>query len=106
MLNSCDRLEVADEHLRRGERMNEVDTREAWVKIPMPDEPDATSEAGNPYDFGFVPAMSRLIATHPDIEPLFGALFQQIMFAPGGALSRAEREMTAAVSAAAQDCFY
>ncbi len=26
--------------------------------------------------------------------------------APGGALDRAEREMTASVAAAAQDCFY
>ena len=86
--------------------MREVDTREAWVKIPTAAERAAMSEKGSPYDFGFVPAMSGLLATHPDIGPLFRALFRQIMFAPGGALSRAEREMTAAVASAAQDCFY
>ena len=50
--------------------------------------------------------MSGLVATHPEVGPPFSALYQQIMFAPGGALSRAEREMTAAVASAAQDCFY
>ena len=35
----------------------------------------------------------------------FGALFGEIMFAPGD-LSRAEKEMVAGVAAAAQDCFY
>ena len=79
---------------------------EAWVKIPTPEERAAMSDAENPYDFGFIPAMGGLIATHPQIGPLFGALYQQVMFAPEGALSRAEREMTAAVAAAAQDCFY
>jgi len=42
---------------------------------------------------------------HLQIAPFFGALFMQIMFAPG-ALSRREREMVAAVAAAAQDCHY
>ena len=86
--------------------MGEVDTREAWVEIPTPAEREGMRDEGSPYDFGFVPAMGGLVATHPDIGPLFFALYQQIMFAPGGALSRAEREMTAAVAAAAQDCFY
>ena len=58
------------------------------------------------YNFGFIPAMGGLIAAHPDIGQHFFGLYQQIMFAPEGALSRAEREMTAAVTAAAQDCFY
>jgi alkylhydroperoxidase family enzyme len=60
---------------------------------------------GGIYDFGFVPAMTRLVMAHPGIAPAFGALFVQIMFAPG-ALERPEREMVAAVAAAAQDCFY
>ena len=85
--------------------MGEVDTREAWVKILTPAERAARGK-GHPYDFGFIPAMAGLVATHPEIGPLFSALYQQIMFAPGGALSRAEREMTAAVASAAQDCFY
>jgi alkylhydroperoxidase/carboxymuconolactone decarboxylase family protein YurZ len=60
---------------------------------------------GGQYDFGFVPAMGRLIMAHPQIAPAFGALFAQIMFAPG-ALERREREMVAAVATVAQDCFY
>ena len=85
--------------------MSEVDSREAWVKIPTPAERATMGAKGSPYDFGFTSAMAGLLATHPEIGPPFRALYQQIMFAPG-ALSRAEREMTAAVAAAAQDCFY
>ena len=86
--------------------MSEVDAREAWVKIATPAERAAMFQKGFPYDFGFIPAMSGLLAAHADIGPLLQKLFRQIMFAPDGALSRAEREMTAAVAAAAQDCFY
>ena len=49
--------------------------------------------------------MVRLIGAHERIAPFFGALFQQIMFAPGS-LERREREMIAAVASAAQDCRY
>jgi Carboxymuconolactone decarboxylase family len=77
---------------------------QAWVQLP-----DAQALAplfeNHPYNFGFVAAMGRLIATHDSIGPLFAVLFNQIMFAEG-ALSRAEREMVAAVAAAAQDCHY
>jgi alkylhydroperoxidase/carboxymuconolactone decarboxylase family protein YurZ len=78
---------------------------EAWVA--MPDETALRSYigSGHPYDFGFLPAMARLVAAHTNIAPFFGALFRQIMFEPG-ALSRREREMVAAVAAAAQDCHY
>jgi alkylhydroperoxidase/carboxymuconolactone decarboxylase family protein YurZ len=60
---------------------------------------------GHPYDFGFVAGMSRLIMAHAEIAPFFGGLFRQIMFQEG-TLTRREREMVAAVAAAAQDCFY
>jgi len=77
---------------------------EAWVRLP-----DAQSLAplfeNHPYNFGFVAAMGRLIAAHDSIGPLFAALFNQVMFAEGS-LGRAEREMVAAVAAAAQDCHY
>ena len=86
--------------------MSEADTREAWVTLPTPTERAAMSEKGHPYDFGFVSAMSGLLGAHPEIGPAFRALYKQVMFAPGGELNRAEREMTAAVAAAAQDCFY
>ena len=78
---------------------------DAWVRMPTGDEARVYMGSGHPYDFGFVPGMARLILAHPGIAPLFGALFQRIMFAPG-ALSRPEREMVAAVAAAAQDCRY
>jgi hypothetical protein len=77
---------------------------QAWVK--MPSEAELAPQMENhPYSRGFVPAMGRLIASHPRIGPAFMGLYEQIMFAPG-ALARDEREMVAAVTAAAQDCFY
>jgi len=80
---------------------------EAWVTIPTEDERRAQLPPGPAagYDFGFLPAMGRLLAAHPTIGPLFGALFRQLMFEPGY-LERPEREMVAAVAAAAQDCHY
>jgi alkylhydroperoxidase/carboxymuconolactone decarboxylase family protein YurZ len=57
------------------------------------------------YDYGFVGEMSVLMNAHPLIGPALGELFMQVMFAPG-ALTRPEREMVAAVAAAAQDCEY
>ncbi len=79
--------------------------KEAWVMMPAGDEIRAARSERSPYDFGFVPAMGRLLMTHPRIGRAFGQLFAEIMFAPG-VLSRAERELVAAVAAAAQDCFY
>ena len=82
--------------------------REAWVTIPTEEEHRASlppgARAGN-YDFGYLPAMGRLQARHKEIGPLFGALYRQVMFGPGE-LDRQEREMVAAVAAAAQDCRY
>ncbi len=79
--------------------------QQAWVKMPAEDEVRAKRAERSPYDFGFVPNMGRLLMTHPRIGPAFGALFSEIMFAPG-VLSRAEKEIVAGVAAAAQDCFY
>jgi alkylhydroperoxidase family enzyme len=59
----------------------------------------------SPYNFGYRSEMGTLLSAHPRIGPAFWALFSEIMFAPG-ALTRAEREMVAAVAAAAQDCHY
>ena len=82
--------------------------REAWVSIPTEEEHRASlppgARAGN-YDFGYLPAMGRLQAKHQGIAPLFGALYRQVMFG-SGELDRQEREMVAAVAAAAQDCRY
>ena len=86
----------------------EENVREAWVNIPTEEElrdslpPGA--RAGN-YDFGYLPAMGRLQATHNRIGAMFSALYREVMFGPG-ALDRQEREMVAAVAAAAQDCRY
>ena len=82
-----------------------MDNRAAWVEMPTEDQIRELFGSGGVYDFGFVPAMSRLIMSHPGIAPAFGGLFVQIMFGPGS-LERAEREMVAGVAAAAQDCFY
>jgi len=79
--------------------------REAFIDLPS-DESIGPSMQGHPYDFGFVSNMGRLLRAHPRIAPRFGALFAEIMFTPGGALDRREREMIAAVAAAAQDCHY
>ncbi|CAN5715857.1 hypothetical protein BH18ACT15_BH18ACT15_04010 [soil metagenome] len=78
---------------------------QAWVQLPSKEDIRARLPAGYPYDFGFVAGMSRLARAHEEIGEAYGALFRQIMFAPG-ALSRAEREMVAAVATAAQDCHY
>jgi len=55
------------------------------------------------YNFGFISSMGRLLAAHPRIGPAMRDFFYEVMFAPG-ALSRAEREMVAAVASAAQSC--
>lgn len=82
--------------------------REAWVTIPTEAELRAQLPPGRayPYDFGFLPAMGRLLRTHGRIGKAFMQLFSEIMWAPEGALSRQEREMIAGVAAAAQDCYY
>lgn len=82
----------------------ENDKNRAWVQMPDHETMRPMFD-GHPYDFGFVPGMGRLIATHDGIGPLFSSLFDQIMFEKGS-LTRAEREMIAAVAAAAQDCHY
>ncbi len=78
---------------------------DAWVNLPGEQEIRRLVPSGHPYDFGFITGMQRLIMAHMGIAPLFATLFRQIMFEPG-ALTRAEREMVAAVAAAAQDCHY
>ena len=65
-------------------------TREAWVAIPTEDElrsslPPGT-RAGN-YDFGYLPAMGRLQATHKAIGPMFGPV-------PGGHVRSGQAEPT------------
>lgn len=71
---------------------------EAWVELPPRDE------AGFHYH-GVIPNMGRLIAAHPRVGPMFGALFVETMFGDG-VLEYEERELVAAVTAAAQDCVY
>lgn len=83
-------------------------TREAWVAIPGEETVRAALPPGAtyPYDFGFLPAMGRLIRTHRRIGAVWLPLFREIMWSPDSILSRQEREMIAAVAAAAQDCHY
>ena len=80
--------------------------QQAWIRLPTEDELRQGAPASrSPYNFGFVGAMGKLMAAHPGLGPTFGAHFQAVMFGPG-VLSRAEREMVAAVTSAAQECFY
>jgi alkylhydroperoxidase family enzyme len=86
--------------------MKHDSTPDAWVRLPSPESfSDGDFPRQHPYNFGNVPAMARLLRAHPGIAPHFGHLFGTIMFGPG-ALTRAEREMVAAVTASAQDCHY
>jgi len=78
---------------------------EAWVRIPTEEELGWSADSPAGYGFSFLPAMGRLIMAHPGIGPAFVQLLMTVMFGPGS-LSRRERELVAAVSAAAQDCFY
>ena len=82
--------------------------REAWLTIPTEAEVRAQLPPGRmyPYDFGFLPAMGRLLRTHGRIGGAFLKLFGEIMWTPESSLRRGEREMIAAVAAAAQDCHY
>jgi len=92
--------------MERKARMKTNTSEEAWVELPDQSTiAEAPGRRNHPYNFGYVAGMSRLIMAHPRIAPAFGALYASIMFVPG-ALSRAEREMVAAVAAAAQDCHY
>jgi hypothetical protein len=83
--------------------MVETNERQAWVQLPDPGEIRPSRQG---YSFGFVPGMGRLLRAHPRIGRAFSTLFAEIMFSPEGVLSRREREMVAAVAAAAQDCTY
>ena len=81
---------------------------EAWIRIPTEEERRAQFPSGTRlgnYDFGFVPAMGRLLAAHDRIGPAFSALIKEIMH-NSEFLSRQECETVAAVTAAAQDCHY
>lgn len=78
---------------------------EAWVSMPSEEAIRSFMQSGHVYDFGFLTGMQRLVMSHLGIAPFFGRLFQEIMFGPGE-LRRREREMVAAVAAAAQDCHY
>ena len=96
--------------------MAERTVQGAWVALPgdeqlramqappAPGAPAAQTVARG-YDFGFVAGMSRLLMAHDRLGPLFRQLFRELMFGPGH-LDRREREMVAAVAAAAQDCHY
>lgn len=81
----------------------------AWVALPSDDEFRATLKGQtHPYETfmgGVVPHMGRLIIAHDLIGQALVALGSVVLFGPG-TLSRAEREMVAAVTSAAQDCAY
>jgi alkylhydroperoxidase/carboxymuconolactone decarboxylase family protein YurZ len=83
------------------------DEQQPFIQLPTEEQLRAhmKPEMKTPYDFGFIGGMSRLVAAHQRIGAALRAFFGEVMFAPG-ALTRAEREMVAAVASAAQDCEY
>jgi alkylhydroperoxidase/carboxymuconolactone decarboxylase family protein YurZ len=86
------------------------ETQNAFIHLVTPEELRARpAGAGgakpSSYNFGYASGMGRLLATHERIGRAMQGAFHEIMFAPG-ALTRAEREMLAAVASAAQDCQY
>jgi alkylhydroperoxidase/carboxymuconolactone decarboxylase family protein YurZ len=82
-----------------------LEESQPFITLPTEAEVRARMKPGtkNPYDFGFIAGMSRLLSAHERIGTAMRAAFGEIMFAPG-ALDRSEREMVAAVASAAQDC--
>lgn len=89
--------------------MRKHNETEAWVALPSDEEFRATLKGqSHPYQTfmgGVVPHMARLIIAHDSIGQALATLGSVVLFGPG-ALSRSEREMVAAVTAAAQDCAY
>jgi hypothetical protein len=89
--------------------MADETVRAAWVDM-VPKEELARRMAGAPpgstlYDFGFIGNMSQLMRTHTRLAATWGPHFLAVM-GEGGHLSRMEKELVAAVAAAAQDCHY
>jgi alkylhydroperoxidase/carboxymuconolactone decarboxylase family protein YurZ len=87
--------------------MDEQAKSDAWVALPSEAQVRADMPAGakTPYDFEFLPNMTRLLMAHPRLGLSFRRHFSEVMFKPG-VLSRQEKELVAAVTAAAQDCHY
>ena len=75
---------------------------DAWVRLPPR---DLLRKYGVKDHHGFIPAMAQLVAAHGRVAVQFGALSEAVMGSPG-VLTRRDRELVAAVTAAAQDCFY
>lgn len=87
--------------------MDEHAKSDAWVALPSAEQVRAEMPAGvtTPYDFEFLPNMTRLLMAHPRIGLSFRRHYSEVMFKQG-VLSRREKELVAAVAAAAQDCHY
>lgn len=78
---------------------------EAYIALISREEAGRRRPADHPYNPGVVPAMGRLLMTHPRIGPAIDVLQTELMFGDGR-LDRSEREILAVVASAAQDCHY
>lgn len=86
--------------------MHAEENAESWIELAgIEFTREQLKKRDVSYDEDCVANMSRLLAAHTAIGPLFSHLYDEIMDGPG-TLSRREREMLATVTAAAQDCFY
>lgn len=89
--------------------MTAATQKEAWIDLPTEDEVRAAAGGrSHPYEAfmgGRIARMGRLVFAHPAIGPAMRQLSSAVLFGPG-ALSRPERELVAAVTAAAQRCHY
>ena len=87
--------------------MSEHEQPDAWVRMPSEEEARSRLPADlkTPYNFEFLPNMTRLLMAHERIGKTFRRHYSQVMF-HHGFLERREQELVAAVAAAAQDCHY
>lgn len=98
-------MSLMEETTRGADRPEAASLPLAWISLPTKEEVLARIPEGATSPYGFTSPMGRLARAHDRIGPALLELIRQIMFEPC-ALSRAEREMLAVVTAAAQDCHY
>lgn len=78
---------------------------EAYIDLISREDARRRRPPDHAYNPGVVPAMGRLLMTHPRIGPALEVFQTELMFGEGQ-LDRTEREILAVVASVAQDCDY